>query len=149
MALTQQPTGKLSDQLRHAKDEAGEVRGELSSIAADLRELLKMETELARAETDEAKRYATRGATFGAAGAVLALITTVFLFLTIMFALDEVMPLWTAALVTALIALALTAIFMLLARSQLQKFSPMPNRFMQTIREDAQWARSQLRFNMR
>ena len=76
MALTQQPTGKLSDQLRHAKDEAGEVRGELSSIAADLRELLKMETELARAETDEAKRYATRGATFGAAGAVLALITT-------------------------------------------------------------------------
>jgi hypothetical protein len=108
-----------------------------------------METELAKAETDEAKRYATRGATFGAAGAVLGLITTVFLFLTIMFALDEVMPLWTAALVTALIALALTSIFMLLARSQLQKFSPMPKRFMQTLWEDAQWARSQLRFNMR
>jgi uncharacterized membrane protein YqjE len=149
MALTPQSTTNLGDQLRHTRDEAGAVRGELSSIAAELRELLQMEGELARAEVEEAKGHATKGAAYGTIGGVLGLITAIFLFLTIMFALDEALPLWAAALVTTLIAFVLMGIFMLLARTQLQQFSPMPRRFMQTIREDAQWATTQLKFNAR
>jgi uncharacterized membrane protein YqjE len=150
MALTtQHSTTPLGDQLRHTRDEATAVRGELSSIGAELRELFRLETELAKAETSEATSHATKGATYGAIGAVFGLITAIFLFLTIMFALDEVLPLWAAALVTTLIALVLAGIFMLMSRSQLKQFSPMPKRFAQSLQEDIQWARSQLKFSMR
>jgi uncharacterized membrane protein YqjE len=148
MALTQH-WNTFGDQLRHTKDEATAVRGEMSSIAAELGELLRMETALAKAETEEAKAHATKGATFGAVGGVLGLISAIFLFLTIMFGLDEVLPLWAAALVTTLIALVLTGIFMMMARSQMKQFSPAPKRFMRSIQEDLQWARTQLKSSVR
>jgi hypothetical protein len=148
MALTQH-WSTFGDQLRHTKDEASAVRGEISSIAAELGELLRMEAALAKAETDEAKAHATKGATFGAIGGVLGLISAIFLFLTIMFGLNEVLPLWAAALVTTLIALVLTGIFMMMAQSQMKQFSPAPKRFMHSIQEDLRWARSQLKSNVR
>jgi VIT1/CCC1 family predicted Fe2+/Mn2+ transporter len=149
MALEQRTTPNLGEQIRHTKDEAREVRGELSSIAAELRELLMMEGVLAKAEADEAKGHATKGATYGAIAGVLGFIGGIFVFLTIMFGLNEVVDLWLAALITTLIALALAAIFAMLARSQLKQFSPMPKRFMRSIKEDMQWARTQLRLNVR
>jgi len=149
MALTQQSSMNLGDQLRHTRSEAQAVRGELSSIAAELSELLQMEAQLAKAEANEATRHATKGATFGAVGGVLALISGIFVFLTIMLALDEVLPLWAAALVTTLIGLALTAIFMLMARSEMKQFSPTPKRFMKSLKEDMQWAKTQLKSNVR
>jgi uncharacterized membrane protein YqjE len=148
MALTQH-WSSFGDQLRHTKDEATAVRGEISSIAAELAELLRMEAQLAKAETDEAKAHATKGATFGAVGGVFGFITAIFLFLTIMFGLDEVLPLWAAALVTTLIGLALTGIFMMMAKSEMKKFSPAPKRFMQSIQEDLRWAKTQLKSSVR
>ena len=125
------------------------MRGELSSIAAELRELFTMEAELAKAETDQAKAHATKGATFGAVAGILGLISGIFVFLTIMFGLNEVVDLWLAALITTLIALALTGIAAMMARSELKQFSPMPKRFMHSLKEDMQWAKTQLRLNVR
>ena len=148
MALSQH-WSTFGDQFRHTKDEASVVRGEISSIAAELGELLRMEAALAKAETDEAKAHATKGATFGAVGGVFGLITAIFLFVTIMFGLDEVLPIWAAALITTLIALALTGVFMMMARAEMKQFSPAPKRFFQSIQEDLQWAKTQLKSNVR
>jgi hypothetical protein len=148
MALSQH-WSTFGDQLRHTKDEAGAVRSEISSIAAELGELLRMEAQLAKAETDEAKAHATKGATFGAVGSVFGLITAIFLFLTIMFGLDEVLPLWAAAAITTLIGLVLTGIFMMMAKSEMKQFSPAPKRFMRSIQEDLQWAKTQMKSSVR
>jgi hypothetical protein len=76
-------------------------------------------------------------------------ITAFFLFLTIMFALDTALPLWAAALITAAIALALAAVFAMLAMEQFKRFSPVPKRFIRTVREDIQWAKTQMQSSAR
>jgi uncharacterized protein YacL len=144
MAVEQRNTSSIGDQFEHTKSEAREVRGELGSIAAELRDLLMLERDLAKAEASEATSHATKGATFGGIAAVLGLILGIFLFLTVMLGLNEFIQLWLAALITTLILAALTAIAALMARSQLKQFSPAPKRFMRSIKEDMQWATTQL-----
>jgi Putative Actinobacterial Holin-X, holin superfamily III len=53
------------------------------------------------------------------------------------------MALWLAALITAGLILLLAAVFGLLARSQMQKFSPVPRRLVSSIQEDVRWAQNQ------
>jgi tetrahydromethanopterin S-methyltransferase subunit C len=62
-----------------------------------------------------------------------------------MFAIDTALPLWAAALITTGIALLVTAIFGMLAKSEMSKFSPMPKRAMRTMQEDVKWAKSQIK----
>ena len=133
----------FAERLRAGRDETRALGAEAIAIAADLRRLLQLEGELAKAEANEATGYATRGLGLGAAAAVMLLLFSGFLFLTVMFALDTAMPQWLAALITAGIILLIAAVLGLLARSQLQKFSPLPRRFISGVREDIVWARNQ------
>jgi uncharacterized membrane protein YqjE len=121
------------------------MRGEAWQISADMRHLLKMEMDLARAEIQEAKTHATMATAFGGGAAILGLVTSILVFLTVMFAIDTVLPLWAAALITAGIAALITAICALMARQQLSKLSPVPRRTIRTMQEDLQWIRSQIR----
>ena len=80
---------------------------------------------------------------------ILGLIGGIFVFMTIMFGLNELMQLWIAALITTLIALALAGMAASMAQKELKQFSPMPKRFMHSLKEDMQWAKTQLKLNVR
>jgi flagellar motor component MotA len=147
MALAQRST--ISDQIQHTRQEAQAVRGEISSIASEVRDLLMMEIELAQAEASEATAHATKGAGFGAAAGILGLIAGIFLFMTVMFGLNELMQLWLAALITTLIAAAFAGVVAMMAKSEFKRFSPMPKRFMRSIKEDLRWAGTQMKSSAR
>lgn len=138
----------LGEQFREAREEVFAVRGEVGEIASEVQRLIQTQVELARSEANESASHITKGGIFGATAGLFAAICAVFLFLTIMFALDTFLAEWLAALITAGIALLAGALFALLARAQIKAFSPLPRRFMHSIQEDVEWARSLIKSNV-
>jgi uncharacterized membrane protein YqjE len=136
----------LGDQLRRGVDEAKAVRGDLSDIYADVMTLASKEMELARVEMAEQAAAARNAAMFGAAAAVFALLMLAFAATTVMFALDEVMDLWLAALITAAGLLVITALLGLMARQQVKQITVAPKKTMESVREDVRWARDRMNF---
>jgi UPF0716 family protein affecting phage T7 exclusion len=78
---------------------------------------------------------------FGGAG-VLAHLTVAFLALALTFALGNVMDLgWAALIVAAVLAIG-AAVLLTRGRAQLRQINPVPQRTVETVREDVQWART-------
>lgn len=139
----------IGDQLRHSRREVREVGAEVADITADLRLLAAKEVELARAEVKEGVQAYGRGAGFSAAAAIFGWLTLLFLCLGLMFGLDEVLPLWAAALITAGVLLLVTAVLGLLARAAIKSGSLVPTKAINSVREDVRWARAQMNFSGR
>lgn len=116
----------------------------LREAIGHIQEIVRSEFRLAKTEvqeqTDKAKRA---GAMFGAGG-VLALYGGGLLLAAIVCALALVVAAWAAALIVA--AVCLIAAFGLFkgGRSRLQAVHG-PEKTVQTVREDVQWAQSQRR----
>jgi uncharacterized membrane protein YqjE len=142
-------SASIGDQVRTARIEAQDLRSEAMGIAGDVQRLLQLEGELAKAEANEAAGRIAKAAGLGAAAAVTGIVALVFLFLTVMFAIDTATELWLAALITTGIILLLVALLGYLAMEQYRRFSPVPRRFVRTVREDMEWVRSQIRSSAR
>ncbi|MGE5597222.1 MAG: phage holin family protein [Hyphomicrobiales bacterium] len=135
----------LGDQFRRSRDEARSIGEEFAGIADDMRELARSEVELAKAEMREQMQLATRAAIYGAIAAVIALVTLTFLFLTLRAVLDVWMPEWLATLITAGVALVLTAIAGWLAYARIKQLTVVPKKTVSSVKEDVRWARDQLK----
>jgi len=145
-ALHEEP---LSDQLKRGMDEFSDVREELMDLFQDVRGLAQKEMELARAEMSEQVGYARMSAVYGGIAAVFALITLAFIAVTAMFLLDEVMPLWAAALITTGGLTVLTLLLGALAYSQVKQITVAPKKTMDSVNEDMRWARDRMNFSAR
>lgn len=139
----------LSEQVKRGIDEIQGIREEVMNLFDDMRGLAQKEMELARAEMKEQVSYARNTAILGAGAAVLGLLTLAFAATTVMFALDEGMALWLAALITTAGLLGLTLLFGLLAYAQMKQVTVAPKKTMESVNEDVQWARSRMNFNGR
>lgn len=139
----------LSDQLRRGVDEVRDVREEMMGLFDDIRVLAQKEMELARVEVSEQVQYVRNAAVFGSVAAVFALLTLAFLATTVMFALDEAMPLWVAALITTIGLLAILLLLGLVAYSQVKQLTVAPKKTMDSVNEDVRWARNRLNFSAR
>jgi hypothetical protein len=126
-------------------DTSEQSLGELvRSLGRDVTDILRKETDLARTELrDEAGRAARAGGVLGAAGAAVMLSLT-FLAFAAAWALDEVMSRVAAFSIVggafALIAATLAA----RGRAMLRNVHPVPEETIETLKEDAQWAKTQL-----
>ncbi|GAA1314930.1 phage holin family protein [Saccharothrix xinjiangensis] len=116
----------------------GELVGELTQ---DLSKLMRQELELAKAEIrQEASKAGKAAGMLGAAG-FAGYMTAVLLSLALVFALGAIMPLgWAALIVAALWGIAGFALFST-GRARLRTVSPKPERTIETLKEDAEWAR--------
>lgn len=139
----------VQDRLAGFREEVSEVSGDVGVIVAELRELAKAEARLAVAETKEQAGILARLSVAGGITVVLAALATVFVFITVLFALDTVMPLWAASLVTTILIAVLLAASALYARGIAKQLSPAPKRTIASIKEDITWARQQLTSNGR
>jgi len=118
----------------------GELLGELSS---DLSRLVRQEIALAKAETKEELSKAGQGAgMFGGAG-VAGLLTLLFLSLALMFALANVMDVGWAALIVAVLWAVVGGVLFAVGRSRLRQATPPLQQTVETLKEDAQWAKRQ------
>ena len=149
MTTNQAATDRIKERLKRGEDEARELGHEVADIAAELRLLAAQEAELGAAEMKEQVSYAVRGAGMGLGAFLFADLVLVFLGLAIVFALETVVPMWAAALITAGIYLLVTAILAMLAMSALKKVSFQPKRMINSLKEDIQWAKNLMTSNAR
>jgi hypothetical protein len=118
----------------------------LKQLSEETTRLVHQEIELAKAELTQKGRQAGMGAgLFGAAGTIgflaLAALTTCFIL-----ALDAVMPAWLAALLVAVVYAAVAAVLALRGRAKVkQAVPPVPEQTIETVKEDVQWAKTQMR----
>ena len=125
-------------------DVSGRSVGELiSEVTSDLTKLMSQELELAKAEVrvEAAKAGKTAGAFGGAA--VAGYFALLFASLTLMFALRALFDSYTwAALVVTLLYAVVGAVLFSRARATAKTINPKPEVTVQTLKEDAQWART-------
>ena len=116
----------------------GELVGQASK---EMSTLVRKEVELAKAELSAEIGKAGKGAgMFGGAG-VTALYGLTFVSLAAMFGLAAFMPVGWAALVVGVAYFAVAGILALRGKKAFSDFSPVPERTIKTLKEDAQWAR--------
>lgn len=133
-ALTPEPSPDVSD--RGVGDLVREV-------TQDLTRLFGQEVELAKAEVKiEAKKAGKTAGAFGGAG-LAGYFAVLFASLTLMFALASLFDsdTWAALAVTVLWAIV-GAVLFARARKQAKELNPKPEMTVQTLKEDAQWAKT-------
>jgi uncharacterized membrane protein YqjE len=141
MATRQGPPGPEPGDLRDRS--LGEL---LKQLSEQTTRLVHQELELAKAELQQKGRQAGMGAgMFGAAGAIglaaLGALTACFIL-----ALNEIMPAWLAALIVAVIYGAIAAFLALRGRDKVKQATPLvPEQTVETVKEDVEWAKTQMR----
>ena len=131
------PSGPHTDDLRDRP--IGEL---LKELANETTTLVRQELDLAKAEMREKAGKAGPGfGMWGAAGVtgLLALGTlTAFLIL----ALDGAMPNWLAALIVGLVYAAIAGVLYVRGKQRVEEAgSPVPEKTIETVKEDVQWAK--------
>jgi uncharacterized membrane protein YqjE len=142
MATRQEPPGPDQDQSELRERPFGEL---LKQLSEETTRLVHQELELAKAElTHKTKQVGIGAGLFGGAGAIgflaLAALTTCFIL-----ALDAAMPAWLAALLVAMVYGAVAAVLAMRGRAKVrQAVPPVPEQTIQTVKEDVQWAKTQM-----
>jgi uncharacterized membrane protein YqjE len=118
----------------------------LKQLSEETTRLVHQEIELAKAELTHKGRQAGMGAgLFGGAG-VLGLLALAALTTCFILALDAVLPAWLAALIVAVVYGAVAAVLALRGRDRVrQAVPPVPEQTIQTVKEDVEWAKTQMR----
>jgi uncharacterized membrane protein YqjE len=118
----------------------------LKQLSEQTTRLVHQELELAKAELQQKGRQAGMGAgMFGGAGALglaaLGALTACFIL-----ALNAIMPAWLAALIVAVVYGAIAAFLALRGRDKVKQATPLvPEQTIETVKEDVEWAKTQLR----
>lgn len=133
------PNGSVA---RPGREGLGDV---VRAIASDLSLLVRQQIELAKQEVGETAKARARGAGALAAGAILVLFVVGFLGLSGAAALDLVLPRWAANLIVAGAYLALALVAVTLGRGWMKAPRGTTERTKETLREDVEWAKRQLR----
>jgi hypothetical protein len=120
--------------------------GELfKQLSDDLSTLVRQELKLARAEVTEKGKKAGIGiGMFGGAG-IVGLLALGALTTCLIAALSTGMEVWIAALIVTVIYGAVAGVLALNARDRVTEATPpVPEQTIETVKEDAQWAKTQL-----
>jgi hypothetical protein len=120
--------------------------GELfKQLSDDLSTLVRQELKLAQAEMTEKGRKAGVGiGMFGGAG-IVALLALGALTTCLIAALSTGMEVWIAALIVTVIYGAIAGVLALNGRDRVtEAMPPVSEQIIETVKEDAQWAKTQL-----
>jgi uncharacterized membrane protein YqjE len=117
----------------------------LESIASNLTQIVRAEFRLAKSELKEgAEKVAGPGAALGA-GVVLAFYGLGFLLLAAVYALSLVMAVWLAALIVGGGLFVVAGILIAAGGMTLKRVNLTPVKTIQTLEEDVQWAKQQIK----
>jgi len=126
------------DQLNVEETSLGEIVGRLAS---DFSRLMRAEIALAKAEAKEEVKEAGKGAGMLAGAGYAGHLLVLFLSLALMFLLDVWMPIGWAALIVAVIWGIVGFVLYSSGRKNLQRATPPMTETVETLKEDAQWAK--------
>jgi uncharacterized membrane protein YqjE len=120
----------------------GELFGHLTS---DLGDLMRSEMELARVEIREEAAKAGKAAGMLGAGGLIAYLGVALLATAAAWGLAEAIDAGWAFLIVGLVVGAIGAVLVLMGRNRLRDVRPVPEETVETLKEDAQWARAQVK----
>ncbi|MDN3261656.1 phage holin family protein [Streptomyces sp. CSDS2] len=124
-----------------AQGQDASVGGALSAVTSDLQTLFRQEVELAKAEIkEEGTRAGKAAGMYGGAG-IAGHLVLLFLSLAAVFGLANVMDGGWAALIVAAVWAVVAAVLYQKGRSRMRTVSPKPERTVETMKENAEWAR--------
>ncbi|MFV0137989.1 phage holin family protein [Streptomyces sp. HMX87] len=110
-------------------------------MTSDVQALFRQEVELAKAEIrEEATKAGKAAGMFGGAG-FAGYMVAVFLSLAAVLGLANVMDGGWAALIVTGVWAGIAAVLFVMGRSRMREVSPKPEQTVETLKEDAQWAR--------
>ncbi|WP_079144876.1 phage holin family protein [Streptomyces agglomeratus] len=132
---------QLAERVQGRPARSSSVGELLSDVTSDVQLLFRQEMELAKLEIrEEATKAGKAAGMFGGAG-FAGYMVALFASLAAVFGLANVMDTgWAALIVTGVWALV-GAVLFVMGRSRMRSVSPKPERTVQTLKEDAQWAR--------
>ncbi len=119
----------------------GELFSELSRQTSTL---IRQEVALAKAEMKQKGIEVGKDVGMMAAGGALAYAGLLALIATAIIVLDNFIPLWLSALIVTVIVLAVGGLLIQRGMTALKQISPAPEHTIETIKEDAEWAKKQL-----
>jgi uncharacterized membrane protein YqjE len=141
MATRQDPPGPEPGDLRDRS--LGEL---LKQLSQETTQLVHQELELAKAELQQKGKQAGAGAgLFGGAGALglaaLGALTACFIL-----ALNAIMPAWLAALIVAVVYGIVAFVLVKQGQAKLKRATPpVPEQTIETVKEDVEWDKTQMR----
>jgi Putative Actinobacterial Holin-X, holin superfamily III len=116
-----------------------------SDLSRETTTLVRKEVQLAKAELTQSATEAARGIGMLVAGGAVAYAGLLFLLLAIVFGLIEAgWDPWVSALVVGLVVVAVGAVLVLRARESLKPANLAPQKTVETLKEDAEWAKEQI-----
>jgi hypothetical protein len=116
-----------------------------SDLSRETTTLVRQEVQLAKAELTQSATEAVRGIGMLVAGGAVAYAGLLFLLLAIVFGLIEAgWDAWLSALVVGLVVVAIGAVLVLRARESLKPANLAPQKTVETLKEDAAWAKEQI-----
>jgi uncharacterized membrane protein YqjE len=127
----------------HASDLRDRPIGELlKELANETATLVRQELDLAKAEMREKAGKAGPGFGMWGAAGVTALLALGSLTAFLILALDGAMPNWLAALIVGLVYAAIAGVLYLRGKHRVEEAgSPVPEKTIETVKEDVQWAK--------
>ncbi|WDZ90299.1 phage holin family protein [Nocardiopsis sp. HUAS JQ3] len=113
----------------------------LGAVTGDLQKLFRQELALAKAEMREEAVKTGKAAGLLSGAAVAGYLALLLLSLAVMFGLAELIGLGWAALVVAVVWAVVGGVLAVVGRNRMREVSPKPERTIETLKEDAQWAK--------
>jgi uncharacterized membrane protein len=116
-----------------------------SSLTEDMSTLIRQEVDLARTETMEKVSSATRSVVSMVAGGMIAYAGLIGVMIAVIVGLSSFMPLWLSALIVGVVVIVIGAIMIMSGRSSLQKMTVVPEQTVESMKENTEWAKEQVR----
>jgi uncharacterized membrane protein YqjE len=115
----------------------------LRRLSQETATLVRQEIELAKAEVTEKGKEAGRGAGLLGGAGLIGVLAFGALTAAIILALDLAMAGWLAALIVAVVYGAIAGVLALQGRNRIKEAGPpVPEQTVETVKEDARWAKT-------
>jgi uncharacterized membrane protein YqjE len=116
----------------------------IGDLVGDLQDLVRGEVALAKQEVKEEAKAAGVGAGLMVGAGVLALVALIFIGLALTYGLALFIPTWAAALIVAIVYLIGGYVLFNKGKKQLQQVNPVPQRTLESLKEDGEWLKQQI-----
>jgi len=120
----------------------GELFGELTR---DFSQLVRQEVQLAKTEVREEAAKAGRAVGQLTGAAVAAHLCALLTALAIAWAIGEAIPVWAGLAIVAVVLGVVAIVLYSRGRGEIRDIEPLPEETIETLKEDARWAKAQPR----
>lgn len=120
--------------------------GELiADVVTTVQEIMRSEVRLARTEVSEETTKAVAASKMLIAGGLLGMFAAAFALVTVFCALLLALPPWLAALIITVVLGAVAGVTILAGVARWKQFHPKPQKTIETVKENVEWARNQIK----